>query len=115
MSDQQPGPTGQQTGTNPEAPKAPEAPAPSSAPMAPHPGHGAATTQTLPQQATREHPTGGYSSSQHGQPAPTTWYGAHEPAGPVFPPPPAPGRPRRAPSPRRDSGVGSVSSSRWLR
>ena len=99
MSDQQPGPTGHQTGTNPEAPKAPEAPASTSAPMPPHPGYSGAPTQTLPQQATREHPAGAYSSSQHGQPAPTTWYGAHEPAGPVFPPPPAPGAASQSPRP----------------
>ncbi|PRY49111.1 putative serine protease PepD [Knoellia remsis] len=42
------------------------------------------------------------------QPAPTTWYGANEPAGPAFPPPPAPGaaphEPAPQPTPRRRRG-----------
>ena len=83
MSDQQPGPTGHPTGRATE-------------------GSVGAATQTLPQQSPAEH------SSHHGQPAPTTWYGAHEPAGPVFPPPPAPGAapqgPRPAPRQRRRVG-----------
>lgn len=49
-----------------------------------------------------EHPgaTGRQSDPRHEAPAPTTWYGAHEPAGPAFPPPPAPGpAPGAAPGP----------------
>ena len=114
MSDQQPGPTGQPTGTTPEASKAPEASVPSHDPR--HdaaPGHdydygyasGSSATQTLPQQSTSEH-----ASSQYATPAPTTWYGAHEPAGPVFPPPPAPGAAGQSPrpEPRQRRRVGEL-------
>ncbi|WP_404384954.1 trypsin-like peptidase domain-containing protein [Knoellia locipacati] len=112
MSDPQPGPTGQPTGTNPEAPKAPQASAPTRDDR--HDGdtgrghdYGYATsstaTQTLPQQSTGEH-----AASQQAQPASTTWYGAHEPAGPVFPPPPSPSAApqgsRPEPRPRRRVG-----------
>ncbi|MDT0213164.1 trypsin-like peptidase domain-containing protein [Rothia sp. ARF10] len=86
MSDQQPGPTGHPTGPNPEASQGREASAP---------------TQTLPQ-----HPQ----HSSHHQPAPTTWYGAHEPAGPVFPPPPAPGAAAQSqpPTPPRRRRMGEL-------
>ncbi|MFW5473798.1 S1C family serine protease [Knoellia sp. CPCC 206450] len=102
MSDQQPGPTGQPTGPTPEAPQGPGASAP---------------TQTLAQQTTREHtpvaPDRGAHdafSSHHSQPAPTTWYGAHEPAGPVFPPPPAPGTAPQSqpPTPQRRRRMGEL-------
>jgi len=92
MSDQQPGPTGHPTGTDPEAPRGPGASAP---------------TQTLPQQETREHTP---QASQPSRPAPTTWYGAHEPAGPVFPPPPAPGAAPQSepPTPQRRRRMGEL-------
>ncbi|KGN36636.1 S1C family serine protease [Knoellia subterranea] len=63
-------------------------------------------TQTLPQ------PTAHTSSApQPTHPAPTTWYGAHEPAGPVFPPPPAPGaapQQQPEPQPRQRRRVGEL-------
>lgn len=102
MSDQQPGPTGHPTGPTPEAPQGREASAP---------------TQALPQQTTREHAPVAEDrsahdafSSPHSQPAPTTWYGAHEPAGPVFPPPPAPGAAPQGqpPTPQRRRRLGEL-------
>ncbi|KGN40097.1 S1C family serine protease [Knoellia aerolata] len=93
--------------------------------------HGDATTQALPQQpasqeptsyepashepasrqaapqfaAPQAHPTHDTQASSH---APTIWHGAHEPAGPVFPPPPAhgaaPQQPTTEPRPRRRLG-----------
>ncbi len=87
MSTTQPEPTGSEPGTTPEAPV--------------HPGD--APTQSLPQQ-----PTPYVSPSQPAHPAPTTWYGAHEPAGPAFPPPPvhgaAPHHPEPQPRQRRRVG-----------
>ncbi|MEO7268718.1 MAG: trypsin-like peptidase domain-containing protein [Knoellia sp.] len=79
MSNTEPGQTGPSTSNTPDT--------------AAHPG--GAVTQTLPQQAAPHSP-----SSQTGHPAPTTWYGAQEPAGPVFPPPPAPGAAPSNPEPR---------------
>ena len=52
---------------------------------------GDAPTQALPQQPAPEHaasPYQGHDAFASG-PAPTVWHGAHEPAGPVFPPSPA--------------------------
>ncbi|MFC7486263.1 S1C family serine protease [Knoellia sp. CPCC 206453] len=79
MSNTEPGQTGPSTSNTPDTP-APQ---------------GGAVTQTLPQQAAPQAP-----SSQPGHEAPTTWYGAHEPAGPVFPPPPAYGAAPQNPEPK---------------
>ena len=85
MSTTQPGPTGSEPGSTPEAPV----------------HQGAAPTQSLPQQsAPEQQPAPETPRSQPPAPAPTTWYGAHEPAGPVFPPPPAHGAAPQNPEPR---------------
>lgn len=85
MSNTESGQTGPSTSPTPDTPATPA-----------HAAHQTGTpTQTLPQQ------TSPYaSSSQPGHDAPTTWYGAHEPAGPVFPPPPAPGAAPSNPEPQ---------------
>lgn len=79
-------------------------------PATPTPEGSGRATAPQPQQHQRPQPTTPlqppYSSSSH--PAPTTWYGAHEPAGPVFPPPPGPGaapsNPQPQPRQRRRTG-----------
>ncbi|MFC7491211.1 MULTISPECIES: S1C family serine protease [unclassified Knoellia] len=64
-----------------------------------------AVTQSLPQHVASDSPF-----SQPGHPAPTTWYGAHEPSGPVFPPPPASGAAPQnpGPQPRQRRRVGEL-------
>lgn len=79
MSNTEPGQTGPSTSTTPDTPA----------------HQGGAVTQTLPQQGSPF-----ASPSQPGPDASTTWYGAHEPAGPVFPPPPAPGAASANPEPQ---------------
>ncbi|WP_353951214.1 trypsin-like peptidase domain-containing protein [Knoellia sp. S7-12] len=79
MSSNEPGQTGPSTSTTPDTPAHQDG----------------AVTQALPQHAALTAP-----SSQPGHDAPTTWYGAHEPAGPVFPPPPVPGAAPQNPEPQ---------------
>lgn len=98
MSNTEPGQTGPSTnpipGTTPDTPAHPVGGDTQALPQQPAPD--AHTAPTAPSAFAA--PSGPATPSSHD--APTTWYGAHEPAGPVFPPPPAPGAAPSNPEPQ---------------